>query len=71
MKISENKSKTVSIRMNEQDFRLLQYVSFMAGMNVSKYIRTICDATVNAVKLEKAKGRLSDEDIKTVLDNKL
>lgn len=71
MKLEKNKDKVVSIRVSDDDYRLLYYASFSAGMTVSKFIRSICDATVNAVKVQRQKGVVTDEDIKAICDNKL
>lgn len=69
MKLSENKDRKVSIRFSDSDFNYLSAVSFMTGMTVSKYIRTLCDATINAAKLSERQGKLNIEDFKTIFDN--
>lgn len=71
MKLTENKAKTISLRISEKDYKYLTYASYIAGMTTSKYIRTLCDATINAVKIQEAKGVIKSEDIETVCNDKL
>ena len=69
--IKPKKDKVLTIRISEKDYDYLRALSFMGGMTVSKYTRTLLDASINAVKLQEAQGRFKLEDIKSVLDNKL
>lgn len=69
--LTENKDKKISIRISENDYRYLAVVAFMAGMNVSKYVRTLLDASINAMKIGEAKGQVKLEDFKDILDHKL
>lgn len=67
--LAENKDKKISVRVSESDYRYLAAVAYMAGMTVSKYIRTLCDASINAVKLSEKQGKVNIEDIQTLLDD--
>lgn len=69
--LQENKDKKISIRLSENDYSYLQALSYMAGMTVSKYIRTLCDASINAMKISERQGKINIEDIKTLFNDKL
>lgn len=71
MKLENNKEKVVSVRINENDFRYLRVVAFMAGMTVSKYVRTLCDASLNAVKVAEKEGKVNIENIEAIFNDKL
>lgn len=62
--LTEKKEKRIAIRIAETDYDYLSAVAYMAGMNVSKYVRTLCDASINAAKLQELQGRLNIEDFK-------
>lgn len=67
--LTENKSKQITFRISDTDYEYLSAVAFMAGMTVSKYIRTLCDASINAVKLSEKQGKVNLEDIKAIQHN--
>jgi predicted DNA-binding protein len=67
--LQENKDKKISIRISGKDYDYLQAIAYMAGMTVSRYIRTLCDASINAVKVSEKQGRLNIEDIKAILND--
>lgn len=67
--LQDNKDKKISIRLSESDYTYLQALSYMAGMTVSRYIRTLCDASINAMKLSEAKGQVNLEDIKALFND--
>lgn len=69
--LQENKDKKISVRFSESDYEYLAIVAYMTGMTVSKYIRVLCDASINALKLSAAEGKVNIEDFKTVLNDKL
>jgi uncharacterized protein (DUF1778 family) len=69
--LQENKDKKISIRISNKDYGYLQAIAYMAGMTVSKYVRTLCDASINAVKVSEKQGRINIEDIKAILNDKL
>lgn len=67
--LHENKDKKISIRLSENDYTYLQALAYMAGMTVSKYIRALCDASINAIKISEKQGKVNIEDIKTLLND--
>lgn len=67
--LQDNKDKKISVRISDKDYEYLSVVAYMAGMTVSKYIRTLCDASINALKISEAKGQVKIEDFKTLLNN--
>lgn len=67
--LQENKDKKVSIRLSENDYIYLRALAYMAGMTVSKYLRTLCDASINAMKISEAKGQVNIEDIKALFND--
>lgn len=69
--LTENKNHSITFRISESDYEYLNAVAFMAGMTVSKYIRTLCDASINAVKLSEKQGKVNLEDIKALQHDKL
>lgn len=69
--LQDNKDKKISVRISEKDYEYLAVVAYMAGMTVSKYIRTLCDASINAIKISEAKGQVNIEDFKTLFNDKL
>ena len=69
--ISDNKTKTVQVRLSEDDYRYLTVVSTMTGMTISQYVRSLIQATVNAVKVQEMKGVLKVEDFEGILNDKL
>ena len=62
--LTEKKEKRIAIRIAEKDYDYLSAVAYMAGMTVSKYVRTLCDASINAAKMQELQGRLNIEDFK-------
>lgn len=62
--LTEKKEKRIAIRISETDYDYLSAIAYMAGMNVSKYVRTLCDASINAAKMQELQGRLNIEDFK-------
>lgn len=67
--LQDNKDKKISVRISEKDYVYLAVVAYMAGMTVSKYIRTLCDASINAIKISEAKGQVKLEDFKALLND--
>lgn len=67
--LEEKKDKKISIRLSENDYLYLRVVSYMGGMTVSKFIRTMCDASINAIKISEKQGKVNIEDFKTLLDD--
>ena len=69
--LQDNKDKKISVRISEKDYEYLAVAAYMAGMTVSNYIRTLCDASINAIKISEVKGQVKLEDFKALLNDKL
>lgn len=69
--ITENKNKTIQVRVSESDHRYIQVISQMVGMTPSQYVRSLIQATVNAAKIQEQKGAFNIEDFESVLNDKL
>lgn len=67
--IKDNKTKTASVRLSEEDFKLFKIACYQSGTTPSKFLRMMINAAVNAVKIEIEKGVINLEDYKTVLDD--
>lgn len=69
--IDQKKDRRVTIRISSSDYDYLAAVAYMAGMNVSKYLRMIAQASISAAKVQEQKGAYKLEDIKALLHDKL
>ena len=69
--IDEKKDHRITIRISEKDYTYLAAVAYMAGMNVSQYIRMVSQAAISAAKVQEAKGAFNIEDFKAILNDKL
>lgn len=69
--IDKKKDRRITVRVAESDYKYLAAVAYMAGMNVSGYIRMIARASISAAKVQEREGAFKIEDIETILDNKL
>ena len=69
--IDKKKDRRITIRISSSDFDYLAAVAYMAGMNVSKYLRMVAQASISAAKVQEQKGAFKVEDIKALLDHKL
>ena len=67
--IDKKKDRRITIRISSSDFDYLAAVAYIAGMNVSKYIRTLAQASISAAKVQEQKGAFKVEDIKALLDD--
>ena len=67
--IKEKKTKTVSVRLSEEENMYFRIACYQAGSTPSKFIRMMINAAVNAVKIEVEKGAINIEDYKAVLDD--
>lgn len=65
------KEKSITFRVSEEDFNNLKFVSNMVGMSVSQYIRSLAYSSISAVKVLKSQGKVTNEDIKAVFNDKL
>lgn len=69
--IDQKKDRRITVRIAESDYKYLAAVAYMAGMNVSKYVRMIAQASISAAKVQEHKGAFKIEDIEAILDDKL
>ena len=67
--IKEKKTKTVSVRLSEEENMYFRIACYQAGSTPSKFMRMMINAAVNAVKIEVEKGVINIEDYKAVLDD--
>lgn len=67
--IDEKKDRRFTIRISASDYDYLAAVAYMAGMNVSKYVRLLAQASISAAKVQEQKGAFKLEDIKAILDD--
>lgn len=65
------KEKSITFRVSEEDFINLKFVANIAGMTVSQYMRSLAYSSISAVKVMKSQGKVKDEDIKAVFNDKL
>lgn len=66
-----DKEKSITFRVNQEDFESLKFVSNMVGMSVSQYMRSLAYSSISAVKVLKSQGKVKDEDFKAILNHKL
>lgn len=71
MKLSENKTKRLEVRLTEEDFKLLKVCAYTIGQTPSSMVRMFVDTTLNAIKLKIKQGEIKLEDYEAVLDDKL
>lgn len=64
--LTPNKDKKITFRLSDEDYQYLNAIAFMSGMTVSKYVRTLIDASINAIKVAEKQGKVNLEDFKTV-----
>jgi predicted DNA-binding protein len=65
------KDKMLTLRMTKEDYYYLQIASYTTGNTPSKLLRMIMDASINAVKIQIAQGKIKLADFEALLDNKL
>ncbi len=63
------KSKSVTVRFTEDDYKYLKGVAIMAGQNVSGYIRMMANMSITAIKTKIKMGEVKNEDFKALLDD--
>lgn len=69
--IDQKKDRRITVRIAESDYKYLAAVAYMAGMNVSKYVRMIAQASISAAKVQEQKGAFKIEDIEAIFNDKL
>ena len=63
------KSKSITVRFTDDDYKYLKAVSKMAGQNISGYIRMLCNMSITALKVKVRTGELKHEDIEALLND--
>lgn len=63
------KTKSVTVRFAENDYKYLRAVARMAGQNISGFIRMLCNMSITALKVKVRTGELKDEDIQALLND--
>ena len=71
MKVSDNKTKRLEIRLTEEDHKLLKICAYTIGQTPSSMIRMFIDTTLNAMRVKIKTGEFKIEDYETLLDDKL
>lgn len=69
MKLSENKTKRLEVRLTDEDFKLLKICAYTIGQTPSSMVRMFVDSTVNALKLKVKSGEINLADYKAILDD--
>ena len=63
------KSKSITVRFTDDDYKYLKAVAKMAGQNVSGYIRMLSNISITAIKTKIKTGEVSDADFKALLND--
>jgi len=63
------KTKSVTVRFAENDYKYLKAVAKLAGQNISGFIRMLCNMSITALKVKIRTGELKDEDIQALLND--
>ena len=63
------KSKSITVRFTDDDYKYLKAVAKMAGQNVSGYIRMLSNISITAIKTKIRTGEVSDADFQALLND--
>jgi uncharacterized protein (DUF1778 family) len=63
------KTKSVTVRFTENDYKYLKAVAKLAGQNVSGYIRMLSNMSITAIKTKIRTGEVSDADFQALLND--
>lgn len=69
--IDTKKDRRITVRISEDDYQYLVAVAYMAGMNVSSYLRTLAQSSISAAKVQEQKGAFKIDDIKSLFADQL
>ena len=70
MKITPNKNKIVSVRVNEDDYAKLVYFAKTSGVKTpSALVRMLFNSAIVSIDTQINKGVITFEDIKAVRNN--
>ena len=63
------KSKSITVRFTDDDYKYLKAVAKLAGQNVSGYIRMLSNMSITAIKTKIRTGEVSDADFQALLND--
>jgi len=63
------KTKSVTVRFTENDYKYLKAVAKLAGQNVSGYIRMLSNMSITAIKTKVKTGEVKYEDFQALLND--
>ena len=63
------KTRSVTVRFAENDYKYLKAVAKLAGQNVSGYIRMLSNMSITAIKTKVKTGEVKYEDFQALLDD--
>jgi len=63
------KTRSVTVRFAEDDYKYLRAVARLAGQNISGFIRMLCNMSITALKVKVRTGELKHEDIEALLND--
>ena len=63
------KTKSVTVRFAENDYKYLRAVAKLAGQNVSGYIRMLSNMSITAIKTKLRTGEVKYEDFQALLND--
>ena len=63
------KTKSVTVRFAENDYKYLKAVAKLAGQNVSGYIRMLSNMSITAIKTKLRTGEVKYEDFQALLND--
>jgi len=63
------KTKSVTVRFTENDYKYLKALAKLAGQNVSGYIRMLSNMSITAIKTKLRTGEVKYEDFQALLND--
>ena len=63
------KTKSVTVRFSESDYKYLKALAKLAGQNVSGYIRMLSNMSIIAIKTKLRTGEVKYEDFQALLND--
>lgn len=71
MKLTDNKTKRLEIRLTDEELKLLKVCAWTIGQTPSSMVRMFINTTINALRLKIEQGEINLEDFEAVLNDKL
>lgn len=69
MKVSENKTERLEVRLTPEDYKLLKIAALTIGQTPSDMVRMFIKTTVVGLKVKINQGEIKLEDFETLLDD--